>query len=114
MEETTNEKATREQNTKFSEWRVKVSDELPALAQRVFSLRAKMYTGCGFHWAMERDLGYVMAKVNDFDDSDIYYGSDAAAKQIALEVTYELLRENVQKAEESAKELERENASDTV
>lgn len=48
-------------------WRKRVNKHFPKLAQRVFALRDKSYMGCGFHYSMERQLGRLMACVNDYN-----------------------------------------------
>jgi hypothetical protein len=94
-------------NKEFTDWRQAEADKMPALAARVFALRNKMYTGCGFHWGMERDLGVIIARLNDYD-TDYYHGTEALARQIGLEVHLEQLYKHVEQAEKSAEEWERE------
>lgn len=53
---------------KYNNWRKRANEHLPSLARRVFALRYVHYNGCGFHWGMERTLGYLISKMNDFDD----------------------------------------------
>lgn len=48
-------------------WREQVNQHLPDIAARVFALRAKAYRGCGFHYGLERELGYVLARMNDYE-----------------------------------------------
>lgn len=48
------------------EWRRRVAKHLPDLAQRVFALRGKHYRGCGVHYGLEGELGYLIARVNDY------------------------------------------------
>lgn len=55
--------------------------------------------GAGFHWSMEKKLGYVINALHDFDRSLPDY------EQIILEVALEGLYEDVDRAEASAKEL---------
>ena len=59
--------AEREERKKFDKWRERVRNKLPELASRVFALRNKGYTGCGFGWAIEKDLGYIIRSVSNFD-----------------------------------------------
>lgn len=93
----------KEQNDAFTEWRKKVAVELPDLAARIFALRDKGYPGCGFHWGMEKELGYVICKVNDYDDGELYHGENAIAFQITLEVRYEALVKQLADAEKSVR-----------
>lgn len=51
----------------FDKWRKRVRKDLPNLANRVFNLRGKGYIGCGFHWNLEKDLGYIIRSVSNFD-----------------------------------------------
>lgn len=44
--------------------RKRVNRRIPDLANRVFSLREKGYSGCGFHYALEQDLGKVICMLN--------------------------------------------------
>lgn len=56
-----------EETRKLYAWRRRAARGLPALAGRVFALRGKRYPGCGFHYALERRLGLVLADLNNFD-----------------------------------------------
>lgn len=38
-----------------------------SLMQRVLTLRGVQYTGCGFHWALERAAGGLLHQVVDYD-----------------------------------------------
>lgn len=78
----------------FNKWRKEKSKELPSLANRVFALRNKMYYGCGFHWSLEKDLGYIISVMNDFDS-----GYRDFAKRIVVEVRYRHFIEQIEKAE---------------
>ena len=55
MDELKNERELK----KFNEWRKEIGKTLPDIASRVFDLRSKGYTSCGFHWSLEKDLGWV-------------------------------------------------------
>lgn len=103
----------RQDNKAFTEWRKRVADEMPELATRVFALRKRMYMGAGLHWSMERELGFVMARVNDYDH-DYYHGPNAWADCIVLEVRYEALIKSVIEAEATADEWDREYRSGPV
>ena len=69
---------------KFNEWRKEIGKKLPNLAERVFALRRVGYAGCGFHWSLEKGLGYIIHMANDFDRS---YREFTA--RIVAEVNYE-------------------------
>lgn len=60
-------KSEKMSNKQFDKWRERVRKDLPNLANRVFSLRGVGYTGCGFHWSLEKDLGYVIRGISNFD-----------------------------------------------
>jgi len=51
----------------FHEWQLEKTKELPDLARRVFALRNSHYSGCGFHYSLERLLGNVIASVMDYE-----------------------------------------------
>lgn len=81
------------------------------LAPRIHSLSKKFYSGCGFHYNMEQTLGYLLQalaickdshtiNMNDYDDIPKDIGN-----WISYEVFFENLCEDVIRAEESAKEL---------
>lgn len=78
---------------KAERWRKRALKNLPTLAQRVFTLRTRHYPGCGFHWAMERTLGNVLAVFNDYDSPF------TVARQIGAEIALEGLYRDVAKAE---------------
>jgi hypothetical protein len=79
---------------KFNKWRKEIGKTLPELASRVFALRTKGYMGCGFHWSLEKDLGYIIAIMNDFDRD--YRDFDA---RIAVEVKYKCFIERLKEIE---------------
>lgn len=60
-------------NMEFDKWRKEQRKALPELSNRVYSLRGKLYNGCGFHWSLEKDLGYIIKNISDYDSypSDI-------------------------------------------
>lgn len=78
-------------------WRKRAARNMPALATRIFALRDKMYQGCGFHWCMERDLGRLIARLNDYDSPF------DAAQRLGTEVALEMLYREVKGAEETAR-----------
>lgn len=84
---------SRAEAKKHFEWRKSVAAGLPDLAARVFALRQGGYSGCGFHWDMERTLGKVIAIVNDYNNKLTL--TDTAIDQ----VIYDGLLEQVAKAE---------------
>ena len=75
------------------ERRNKLRDVLPSLAIRVFALRGTSYKGSGFHYAMEKTVGGLLYRTNNFDEA---YSWDNA---VIDEVVYEELVEQVTKIE---------------
>jgi hypothetical protein len=59
--------ASEEEVRRYYRWREHVSAHLPRLSARVFSLRGRMYMGCGFHYALESTLGAVIHMVRNGD-----------------------------------------------
>lgn len=84
----------RQELKKFNEWRKEIGKTLPELASRVFALRKVGYTGCGFHWSLEKNLGYIIATMNDFDR-----GFRDFAVRIAVKVSYECFIERLEEIE---------------
>jgi len=74
-------------------WRSKIKETLPDLEARVFALRYGGWAGCGFHYAMVKDLERIIAIANDSD------GPLQTHKLTTDKVNYEFLVENVLKAE---------------
>ena len=79
---------------KFNKWRKKVGKTLPDLAKRVFALRGKSYMGYGFHWGLEKDLGWIIVTMNDFDKSYRDLGT-----RMIVEIRHEQLIERVEEIE---------------
>lgn len=52
----------------YEKWARRANKQIPNLASRIFALRGKSYPGWGFHYWMERKLGNIIAKLNDYDD----------------------------------------------
>jgi hypothetical protein len=76
---------------------------VPELCARVFALRKTGYWGCGFHWGMEKDLGYLMNRLNDYDSGAQFYGPMGHVHQHALRLALEMFLEQVARAEHSSK-----------
>ena len=51
----------------FLKWRRRVSKDLPNLSNRVFALRGKAYSGCGFGYELEGRLGNVIMSIHCID-----------------------------------------------
>ncbi len=80
-------------------WRKRVNKSLPKLADRVFTLRSRFYSGCGFHYGMEKNLGRAIAQNNDYDSHLTW------DRMILEKVILEQLYQSVKEAEKSADEL---------
>lgn len=78
-------------------WRRKVNVHLPAVAARVFALRAVPYMGSGYHYGLEKTLGRLIAKMNTYDEAPTF------AESLVEEVIWtEFLRDLI-RAEFSAR-----------
>jgi hypothetical protein len=64
-----------EETKKYELWRNRANKQIPDISKRVFNLRNTFYTGCGVHYSLERTLGYVILKLNDFDNYPITFES---------------------------------------
>ena len=85
----------------FNTWRKDVSKNLPDLATRIFDLRTKSYLGCGFHYALEVNLGWVISSMNDFNTSYRNFLS-----RLAVRVRYKLLVKRIEEIEFERKSIE--------
>lgn len=52
---------------RFDKWRDRAAKRLPELSQRVFALRNKSYSGCGFQWSLEKSLGSAIYDIQNYD-----------------------------------------------
>ena len=86
---------------KFNQWRKDMGKNLPDLATRVFDLRNKGYYGCGFHYALEGNLGCVISALKDFNGSYSNF-----AKRIVVKVRYEELVHRLEEIEAEIKSTE--------
>ncbi len=100
----TGRKNMKDDNKRFTEWRNRAIDKLPEISARVFSLRKQFYNGCGFHYSLEHQLGNCIARLNNFDDSEIYHAKDAWSKQSTLKMIFTDLFERVKKIEVELKD----------
>lgn len=82
-------KARHERDIKYVKWCYRVRKRLPELANRVFALRTELYNGCGFHYALERQLGVVIRNVNSVS-TEIFKPTSMIMTEI---VTTDLYRE---------------------
>lgn len=84
------EKYQREQDDirKWEAWRKRANKRMPELAARVFALREKGYPGCGFHYAMEGQLGLLIHKICDPTKMDYHsINNPIWSQQVILEVS---------------------------
>jgi hypothetical protein len=58
---------SREERRNHREFLEKCNEQLPELANYVFSLRKVSYMGCGFHYGLEKQLGNMIKICNDYD-----------------------------------------------
>jgi hypothetical protein len=80
-----------------------IAARLPELSARTFALRDKMYSGCGFHWSLERSLGKLIVAANDYENGDYWKeGRDGMAARIMVEVGFETFIESLEEFEKSA------------
>lgn len=89
------------QSRKFETWRNRVIKHLPEWAARTFALRDKFYAGRGYHYGLEKSLGFVISRANDYAEN-FHHGVDGIANQIGLEVAVEGLVKALNTAEKSA------------
>ena len=99
------------QQESFSAWRKKVNKRIPEVAAKVFSFRKVCYTGCGFHWSLEKSLGNLIACINDYDSpldmrQSYYHGKEAPFNQIILKVKVKMFFKDVAEIERKLKENE--------
>ena len=93
---------------KYNEWREEMQMRLLTdIAPRIGKLSKVLYMGCGFHYAMEQELGHLIRKLS----LPIQWNGNWYAKipsdqleMIVTEVMAEQLIEKVEEAEKSAKE----------
>jgi hypothetical protein len=86
------------ESKEFNAWRDRAIEQLPALADRVFKLRKSVYRGCGFHYSIEKTLGYLLWKLNDFEAYPLDI-REMAAHRIVMKVHLNGLFKDVIKAE---------------
>lgn len=87
----------------FNAWRDRAIEQLPALAARVFALRKPFYTGCGFHYSLEKTLGFLLLKLNDFDSYPLDI-REMVAHYLVMKVHLNGLFKDVIKAEKEIAE----------
>lgn len=93
------------EHEEFNAWRKAEIAKLPETAARVFALRGTGYYGSGFQWGLEKQLGYVIHKLNDYDDGQFYHGPGKAAQaiQTVFQTVVKCFYEELEDAEWSAK-----------
>lgn len=94
------------QQREFKEYLKSIEARLPNLSARVFALRGKMYSGCGFHYSLERQLGMQIVAANDMGNSKYWQdGREGIAARICVEVGFDGFIEDLERAEASAAEM---------
>lgn len=91
------------ESKEFNAWRDRAIEQLPALADRVFKLRKSVYSGCGFHYAIEKTLGFLLWKLNDFDSYPLDI-REMVAHHLIMKVHLNGLFKDVIKAEKDIAE----------
>lgn len=90
-----------EQQIQDRELRTQMRHDVAKLGMRVLALHGTHYNGCGYGYELEKDLGCLLSRLNDF-------GLTFEAETLPLlEVIYEGLLESVEKAEASLTETSR-------
>jgi hypothetical protein len=82
----------------FNAWRDRAIEQLPALAARIFKLRKSVYRGCGFHYSIEKTLGFLLWKLNDFEAYPLDI-REMAAHRLIMKIHLNGLFKDVIKAE---------------
>jgi hypothetical protein len=88
----------RERQRDFERWQKKAKPYLPDLARRVFALRDKMYSGCGFHYVLEARLGGVIHSLNHIGRERLDY-IERLAERMHIEMNFQSLFREVVKIE---------------
>jgi hypothetical protein len=86
----------------YERWAKRANKRVPEIAGRVFCLRHVSYMGRGFHYGMERRLGKILVKINDYDDCPCK-PERVFLLRISMKVALRSLFEEVVAAEKSAK-----------
>ena len=73
---------------------------LPLLAMQIFALAGREYLGCGLHYVLVRDVGGLLRLCNDYDR--VMSREDL----IVVQMVYHELRQQVARAEASARAAE--------
>lgn len=87
--------AEKKRSLEFAKWRKSEADKMPDLALRVFALRPNLVN----QKELEKLLGTCIRELNNHCPYSGYYGKDAEANRIVLEVLVEELYGDVEKAE---------------
>lgn len=78
----------------FNKWRVRARNRLPELSAKVFELRYKSYPGCGFHWSLEKQLGFCINNICNYDRRYADW-----MENISIQVVFEGLIKEIKKIE---------------
>lgn len=87
----------------FDHWREMTLATAAAIGRRVFALRDSGYTGCGFHWQLERLFGICLAELSDYDSPKFHEGAAAAVERLNTQARWRHLLLRVDEAEASTR-----------
>ncbi len=96
--------ARHRRDKKHDKWRIRVKKGLPELARRVFALRGTGYTGCGFHYELERQLGVIIKEVNS-----VSVETFKPTRMLLIEIATEHLYRELAKIERELKRMRHES-----
>jgi len=76
----------------YERWAKRANNQIPNLASRIFALRNKNYVGCVFHYSIERSLGTILVKLNNYDDcppTNLYMMQHRIVMKVSLNQLFE-------------------------
>lgn len=85
----------------FDRWREETLTQAADVGRRVFALRDVGYTGCGFHWQLERLFGVCLTELSDYDSSKFHEGDAAITERLNAQARWRHLLLRVEVAEKS-------------
>lgn len=91
-------------------WKIRALNHANALVPRVDVLGKRFYRGCGFHYALESELAYLLRTIPYYEEESKM--ADAILKNIILEVRLRRLTSHIVKAERSAECFEQHDAQE--
>ena len=82
----------------YVKWRKRVVRSLPDISNRVFALRHQLYSGCGFHYSLERQLGIAISNIQN-----VNHGAFEDIKMILTKMVVTQLYKEVTRIEREIK-----------